>query len=397
MWNSKSWKMREGWVLAGALALVGVAVQLLAGPVDWDAFGWPVNVIVLMVFAALCIGIYLLRDKVYLFKFAGTLDAAVPAMALAVAFTIIMGLVRQVPAGVPAPDSLGFRYMLTSWPFVLMYTYMAVILSQAIIKEVTHWRWKAFPAFVFHCGLFTVLVAGTLGSADVLMLDMDVNKEQPVNRAQDETGRLFEVPLAVQLLDFDIDEYDPRIMLADSLGAPLSRPVQTLTVDSGFSSGVLGGWTLSLLERIETAVPAGDGFMHSDSVGTACALLLKAEKDGEEREGWVSCGSYLFGKKRLELSGNEYVVMRPRMPRRFNADVEIFTRDGGDYKASLAVNEPYSLDGWKIYLSDYDSGMGRWSETCVLELVRDPWMPAVYAGIFLMLLGALCLLFVKRK
>jgi hypothetical protein len=35
--------------------------------------------------------------------------------------------------------------------------------------------------------------------------------------------------------------------------------------------------------------------------------------------------------------------------------------------------------------------MGKWSEVSVFELVRDPWLPAVYTGIFLMLAGAACL------
>jgi len=33
--------------------------------------------------------------------------------------------------------------------------------------------------------------------------------------------------------------------------------------------------------------------------------------------------------------------------------------------------------------------MGRWSEYSVFELVRDPWRPVVYIGMFLMMLGAI--------
>jgi hypothetical protein len=32
--------------------------------------------------------------------------------------------------------------------------------------------------------------------------------------------------------------------------------------------------------------------------------------------------------------------------------------------------------------------MGRWSNLSVLELVRYPWLPLVYLGIFLMMAGA---------
>jgi cytochrome c biogenesis protein ResB len=57
------------------------------------------------------------------------------------------------------------------------------------------------------------------------------------------------------------------------------------------------------------------------------------------------------------------------------------------------VNKPFSIDGWKIYQLNYDTTMGRWSEISVLELVRDPWLPVVYTGIAMMLLGALCMFF----
>lgn len=42
----------------------------------------------------------------------------------------------------------------------------------------------------------------------------------------------------------------------------------------------------------------------------------------------------------------------------------------------------------KIYQLSYDTSMGRWSETSVLELVRDPWLPFVYVGLGMMMLGA---------
>jgi hypothetical protein len=44
----------------------------------------------------------------------------------------------------------------------------------------------------------------------------------------------------------------------------------------------------------------------------------------------------------------------------------------------------------------YNTEMGRWSNLSVLELVRDPWLPVVYLGIFLMMGGA-AFLFITGK
>ena len=32
--------------------------------------------------------------------------------------------------------------------------------------------------------------------------------------------------------------------------------------------------------------------------------------------------------------------------------------------------------------------MGKWSNVSVFELVRDPWLHAVYVGIYLLIIGA---------
>ena len=55
------------------------------------------------------------------------------------------------------------------------------------------------------------------------------------------------------------------------------------------------------------------------------------------------------------------------------------------------MNKPLNVDGWKIYQLSYDEALGRWSDVSIFELVKDPWLPAVYCGIALMLAGAVLL------
>ena len=87
--------MKEGFLIGGGLILAGLMLELSVGPVDWDAFRWPVNGIVLAGFLALITIIFLLRKKVYGFQFIGTYKAVIPALAYAVVLTVIMGLSRQ--------------------------------------------------------------------------------------------------------------------------------------------------------------------------------------------------------------------------------------------------------------------------------------------------------------
>jgi cytochrome c biogenesis protein ResB len=83
--------------------------------------------------------------------------------------------------------------------------------------------------------------------------------------------------------------------------------------------------------------------------------------------------------------------MPPLEPKRYVSEVTIFTEDGKSIPATIEVNKPIKVNGWKIYQLSYDETMGKWSRKSTFELVRDPWLPVVYTGITMMLLGAVYL------
>lgn len=78
----------------------------------------------------------------------------------------------------------------------------------------------------------------------------------------------------------------------------------------------------------------------------------------------------------------------------FISELTVYRPEADPFKIKVSVNHPHTLDGWKIYQSGYDNyGDGAVS---ILSLIRDPWLPAVYVGIFMMLAGAVTLLLTKR-
>ena len=79
-------------------------------------------------------------------------------------------------------------------------------------------------------------------------------------------------------------------------------------------------------------------------------------------------------------------------PKRFASDITVYTEDGKTLRGTVEVNKPMKVNGWKIYQYGYDVPTGGDSPYSVFLLVKDPWLPAVYTGIFLMLAGALCLM-----
>lgn len=284
MWN-KPWSFAEGFLIGFGLIIAGLMLELSVGPIAWDAFEWPINIIVLTAFLLIIAMMYLLRKRVYAFRFIGSYHAAIPALVYAVILTIIMGLTRQTVKGRWLNDMLSF------WPFVLIYVYMTVILGLVIIRQIrntiTHFSLSTFNFSIpFHIGLFIAMTTATLGNADIQRLKMITAKGEPEWRALDQQGTVKELPIAIELKQFIMEKYD----------------------------------------------------------------------DGS--------------------------------PKRFASKIQILTQTGKNLQMTVDVNKPAEVDGWKIYQYGYDTQMGAMSNTSILELVRDPWLPTVYTGIYLMLFGA---------
>ena len=89
--------------------------------------------------------------------------------------------------------------------------------------------------------------------------------------------------------------------------------------------------------------------------------------------------------------------MPEREPKRYASEVTVYSESGEKVDAVIEVNHPLEIEGWKIYQLSYDEALGRWSDTSVFELVRDPWLPWVYAGIYMLLAGALLTFFTNKK
>ena len=360
-----------------------------------------------------------------------TIQAAIPAIAAAAILTLIMGVTKQVAEGKRPMDPVGLTKMLSFWPFILVYVWMTAIVGEVTINQIVRFSWRRFPTLVSHVGLFLILTCGTLGSADMLRVKMYCETGQPEWRGLDAFNNVHQLPVAIQLEKFTIDEYPPKLMLIDKTGRPLPQDKpENLLVDNGMKSGQLLDCKIDILKRIDNAVPVmlskmigkmpegmmgnirmdslgqarnKDGYIASDASGSACALLVRVTRGvnangssdsnlikGQKQvvTGWITSGSYLFPYQALRLKDGRMLAMPNREPRRFASLVNIYTQSGQNIQTEIEVNKPFTIEGWKIYQLSYNEQMGKWSNLSVFELVTDPWLPVVYIGIFMLLIGA---------
>ncbi len=390
MWN-KPWTIKEGAVIGLGLIISGAMLQYTAGPLYWQIFVWPANIYALVLLIAVIGCMYAFRHKIYAFNFIMTWQSTVAALSYAVILTIIMGITTQVTTESEAADPIGFSKMLNFWPFILIYIWLTIIVGMVTIKEIAHFKLRLLPALANHLGLFIVLTAGTLGSADMQRNKMYCEKGQPEWRVLNEGNQTIELPIAVQLNEFIMEEYPPKLIIIDNQtqqavmknGKPIS-----LTLDSTFTSGQLGYWTITLKERKSEDVVR--------VTANLSALIKTADMKMKHSEGIVSCGNYMMPPQMIALGKQYSLAMPAREPKRYASKVEVVTKDGKHVEAVIDVNKPLSINGWKIYQYSYNTQMGKYSNYSVLEFVTDPWQPVVYIGIGLLFIGAIGLFFTKK-
>lgn len=399
MWR-KPWIYPEAASICGALLLTGILLQITVGKIDWALLAFPVNLILLTLYLIALTGMHFLSSRIYLFRWMSTYPAAISALIAVVSLTVVMGLVRQADAGQTfnGPEAwFGFSQMLSAWPFVLLFSWLMTLLGMTILHRLPTFNRKTWPFLLNHLGLFLAVIGAVAGSGDIQKLKMITGIGKTEWRAFDSEQNLVELPLALELTDFTIDEYPPKLLLIsnqDGQALPSGKPDQ-LVLEENTRSGRLGDWQI----QVERQIPEAGSVSTADTVkfvdyfsrGATYAAYIKVfnTRSKQQKEGWVSCGSFIFPYRALYLNEETSIIMPEREPRRFVSKIKVYTQSGKKQTATVEVNHPLEIEGWKIYQTSYDESKGKWSDVSIFELVRDPWLPVVYTGIFMLIAGAL--------
>jgi len=329
-----------------------------------------------------------------------------------------MGLTRQIDPTVIAAHGLhsfvhlsGWSHILSTRYFLVLYIYVLFTLGAATLRYILVRRKERTLVQILsftlnHLGLYIALWAGLVGAHQIEKYQMQVNSEAEYPEwrvTRQGTSGFKEMNFAIGLHKFEMEEYPPKLMLIDTAGQalPYSRPWQ-YSVEQTPDTTLYGDWQFSILEHIPFGAPVvSKDSLHFVQYGTKGAahgvkVVVHNRRTEQEVSGWITAGSYLIPHRGLELDGQVTLVMPQLEPKQYRSDVFVVAEDGTREEATIAVNHPLRFKGWYIYQLNYDQEKGRWSNTSVFELVRDPWLPVVYIGFGMMLLGALCLFIIPQ-
>lgn len=398
------WQYKESITIVTGIILVGFLLQWTVGAFDFTLLQWPVNGI--LGFIIIVLSIVLGRIKNSITGWFSGIPMSVTLVGSMLVLGIIMGLTPQAyrlsPHDTDLIARLGFKQMTLSWSFVLLYLLLLLSLSTLLVRRLLKFRLSDYAFYLNHFGLWLLLFAAGLGASDMKRYVMHVSEGEMEWRVYNEQGDVLDLPVAIQLNDFIMEEYPPQLVIIDrETGSvqPEKRP-SYFQLEEKPVSGELWDWDITVLEYIHEAVRNSDStYQQASMPGASPAVLVKATNriSGEETRGWVCVGNTAQLYMTLPLTGQYTIVMTQPEPKKFISDIEVFTEDGQQTHTLLEVNKPLKAGNWMVYQYGYDNEAGKLSSYSSFELVYDPWIVPVYIGIFLLAAGSICMLWIGNK
>ena len=402
------WGYPEAALFVAAIALAGFLLQLTIGHFNFAILHYPANLIALAVLSgSITLGVRF-QNSLFVRWIAG-----IPLAVMLTVGLLLLGLYMELTPQLPrlpsqTPDlvsRLGFRMVTSSWPFVLLYGMTLIALGITTFKRLLRFSRRDITFACNHLGLWILLASAGFGAADMMRVVMHVNTGETEWRVFNKNEEALELPIAITLKKFTLEEYPPNLTIIDAQPDPHSQPeVKTennpknrqefFQIDPSRPKGQIGDWAITLDDYLHTAVRVGGEYRASPMPESTPAAKITARNllTGETRTGWVSAGGNVpefFSA--LPLDDGHILTMTQPEPKRYASDITIIPKDGNPIDAILEVNKPVSVGSWMIYQYGYEAELGKMSNWSEMELVFDPWLLPAQIGMGLMVIGALLL------
>ncbi|TVQ75408.1 MAG: hypothetical protein EA363_00600, partial [Balneolaceae bacterium] len=299
------WGYPESFLIMAAVLLVGFAMEWVTAGDGLSAPAWPWNGVI---GAALILGALILQlalpDKPVV-RWLSQVPASMGAIAAVTLSVLLMGLFLQgQPSGISWIDRLGLTRMATSWPFLMSISWFLFVLAMTTVRRSIPLRGRNIGFLLNHLGLWIVIAGGILGSGDLQRVTMTLSDGQAVWYGTDRDGRTVELPLALELQRFHMEEYPPKMgMLDHNTGSLIIRGEQDLVEVERGRTGHMSGWNYEILRFFSESARIEDRFEPIHDIGAAPAAQIRAvhAERGDTVVGWITCGSFNMRHQFLEL------------------------------------------------------------------------------------------------
>lgn len=392
------WSYKESFIVGVTLLLLGFALQILIGNVININLHWPFNFIVFSVHIITCIFSYVFFKGTTIIRWITRVPASMVSIVMVLFLTMLIGTIPQTLENKNAFIALfGLNKITQTWYFLLVVFFFSTCLLMVSIKRIALGVLSNLGFLANHLGLYIALNAGVFGSGDLIRYTMELKENKISWVANDANNKAVVMPIAIVLEDFIMDEFAPKLAIINQKGSLLTKNGKNLfLVKKGLKAELEKGYVAEVIDYIPEAVKYNDVYRAVNQEGATPAVYVKVTnaKTGFKREGWLASGTFLYDQQYLGLGKHDFLVLTKPEPKKYSSKIKVFTIDKEEYKTVLEVNKPFEVQGWKMYQLSYDERFGKYSTTSTIELVKDPWLPVVYLGVFMMIAGAIYLFFI---
>lgn len=399
LWEAP-WGYVESFFIGFGLIVTGFFLEVFVGSASGFAISYPYNIVFLVGYVTVLVVLYKWFTTSQLIRWLTKVPASISSIVLVTMMVMIMGIIPQVNSENNLINNLGLNRITSNWAFLLIQFQFLTCLGLITIKRVLQFKWSNFGFIINHLGLFIALIAGILGSGDLQRLSVDTFEGKPSWIAKDSHGHEVELDFAFYLKDFMIEEYNPKLALVDNeTGEIAHNNGKNLYLVEKGEEYFFKNYEVLIEEYYPSSGRIGDRYAPVNELGSPPSAKLRIKDIAKDTiiNGWISCGSFSYPYQSLKINDDFSMVMTIPEAKKFSSDVDILTKDGERISTVLEVNKPFKYKNWKIYQLSYEEQMGKWSNLSVIELVKDPWLPVIYTGIFMMIAGAMYMFWVGNK
>ncbi|WP_196896128.1 cytochrome c biogenesis protein ResB [Aureivirga marina] len=399
LWENP-WGYTESFIIGIGLLLTGFALEMFVGRQSAFELVFPYNLYIFLGFNLILVILYKWFSKNQIVRWLLKVPASITSIVLVTFMVLLMGIFPQINSTNALVNTLGLNHITTHWAFLLIIIFFLTCLGLVTIKRIAQLKWKNFGFVLNHLGLYLALFAGIVGSGDLQRLSLDTYEGSPSIHALDMNNQKVELPFAIYLKDFKIEEYNPKLALVDNEKGELvhNNGKNLYLIDSGKVYN-FEEYHVRILKFLESSgrIENGYAFVNEQGSPPSAEIEVINTKTKDTVKGWISSGSFRHPFESLKIDAKYSMVMTIPEAKKFSSDISILNIDGSRIETTLEVNKPYSYKGYKLYQLSYDDAMGKWSTLSVIELVRDPWLPVIYTGVFMMIAGAVYMFWMGNK
>lgn len=383
------WSFKESFLIAALLLISSVLIQLTTSTSS-PVIEFPYNLIALFSFAGIIVILHIFRKRSNLIRWLSGTHAAVSAIVLFGILAIGMGLIPQYRNTVPG-DIL--HNIVNSWTYFIALTFLLLVLGLTVLRRKPSFSFMYIGFILNHLGFWIFLAASSLGYADMQRLRMQTNIGKAEWIAFYENRKPVELDIAIELLDFNVEFLTPSLILFDKEKENPIHDVKPLYITKETKNGNIGDLQIEITQFMEESMPFDSGFKQYMGPGAVTSAHIIVKKNDQYIQGWVSTSSKYLRNYAIELPDKQVLILKHGEAKNYVSYLKTYTKSGIIRTDSLFVNSPITINGYKIYQVSYDKDLGKYSDISVIELIKDPWLPYVYAGITMLIVGALIMFY----